>query len=90
MNAIAHMVAGLVPAKPRIRTRRAVIPRVTPRVAEVAKFVADNPGTTRAAVAAHFGIAANTANIHLQASRLNGLAHCTGMGRWSRWFPGVA
>lgn len=67
-------------------TRRKTIPKATARVLEVVEFVRQHPGATRSTVAEHFNCARNTANIHLQAGRLNGLIRVDSKGRFSRWY----
>ena len=67
-------------------TRRKKLPPATARVLEVAEFVKQNPGVTRSMVAERFGCARNTANIHLQAARINGLIRVENKGRFSKWY----
>ena len=67
-------------------TRRKKLPPATVRVREVAEFVRLNPGVTRSMVADRFGCARNTANIHLQAARINGLIRVENKGRFSKWY----
>lgn len=82
MNAMAYIAAKVT----RPYTSRKKLPPVTVRVREVAEFVKQNPGVTRSMVAERFGCARNTANIHLQAARLNGLIRVDFKGRFSRWY----
>ncbi len=83
MNAMAYMANIAVGLKPRQKT----IPPVTNRVREVAEFVRQNPGATRAQVAQRFGCTARTAQVHMQAARINGLCRVDNKGRFSRWYP---
>ena len=82
MNAMAYLAAKVTSPF----TRRKTIPKATVRVLEVVEFVRQNPGATRSMVAERFGCARNTANIHLQAARLNGLIRVDFKGRFSRWY----
>lgn len=82
MNAMAYMAAKVTSPF----TRRKTIPKATVRVLEVVEFVRQHPGATRSMVAERLGCARNTANIHLQAARLNGLIRVDAKGRFSKWY----
>lgn len=82
MNAMAYLAKKVTSPF----TRRKTIPKVTVRVLEVVEFVRQHPGATRSMVAERFNCARNTANIHLQAARLNGLIRVDFKGRFSRWY----
>jgi hypothetical protein len=84
MNATAAIVKAVAsPFAPKK-------PRLTKRVREVAEFVAQHPGCSRAAVIAHFGSAGRTIGVHLQAAQANGLVRCEYAGRYSKWYPNAA
>ena len=63
---------------------------LTSRELQVLAFVRLNGPVSRADVAEWFGIAPNTASVHLHNLQLKGRIHASQVGRYAKWMQGPA